>query len=121
MTLAAIEGRAALATRNLPFRRFRICFGANQFVVRFQFGQLNDSASDVRTTRLPSVNTPASHSTVTTAGRGARDFSKLRRIREGYFEICAMTKFYPIAIGACQALNTRDALTSWRQIGGFAP
>jgi hypothetical protein len=35
VTLAAIEGRAALATRNLPFRRFRICFGANQFVVRF--------------------------------------------------------------------------------------
>jgi hypothetical protein len=32
-----------------------------------------------------------------------------------------MTKFYSTAIGAYQALNTRDALTSWRQIGGFAP
>ena len=83
VTLAAIEGRAALATRNLPFRRFRICFGANQFVVRFAVRTAERLRSDVRTTRLPSANTPASHSTVTTAAGVRGTFQSCDALENG--------------------------------------
>jgi hypothetical protein len=33
VTLAAVEGRAALATGNLAFGRFRIRLGANQLIM----------------------------------------------------------------------------------------